>query len=322
MATDTPHDPHDKLFKWTFEVIENAIPELRAVLPPELLAQMDLSTLHVESREFVDAALRASYADLLYTVQLGSKQALIHLLFEHQSSSPKFTLLALLGHQTDVLKTHAHQHPNAYLPIVIPVVLFHSESGWTAGRRMQELFDPELVADPALSPFVPPLNYVLDDISQLSDEALQARALTLTASLSLWAMRDSRARERLLQTFPNWLPTMDELLGQPNGRQAFDTIFYYITEVSKLTTEDFSQVARLATPEVEKAIMTLAEQLRVEGRAEGEAKLLLRQLALKFGALSEPTRTRVTQASEDDLTRWAERILTATSLEQVFEDPQ
>ena len=57
---------------------------------------------------------------------------------------------------------------------------------------------------------------------------------------------------------------------------------------------------------------------RVEGRVEGRAELLVKQLRLKFGELGPETVARVRAGSEQELDRWAERILTAGSLADVF----
>jgi hypothetical protein len=59
-------------------------------------------------------------------------------------------------------------------------------------------------------------------------------------------------------------------------------------------------------------------QGRAEGRAEGEAKLLSKLLTLKFGPLDDATALRLQGASTAELERWAEHILTATSLDEVF----
>jgi hypothetical protein len=55
-----------------------------------------------------------------------------------------------------------------------------------------------------------------------------------------------------------------------------------------------------------------------QGRLEGEAKTLLKQLALRFGPVSEEVEKRVRSAPEAELERWLERVLTAGSLEGVF----
>lgn len=55
-----------------------------------------------------------------------------------------------------------------------------------------------------------------------------------------------------------------------------------------------------------------------KGRAEGEATLLSKLITLKFGPLDDATAGRLRDASTTDLERWAERILTANTLDDVF----
>ena len=76
--------------------------------------------------------------------------------------------------------------------------------------------------------------------------------------------------------------------------------------------------------------MTSAERLKAEGRAEGEAKgraegklggqaeLLLKQLSFRFGELSNDVRAHVTAASLEQLAVYAERVLSAPSLDDVL----
>ncbi len=55
-----------------------------------------------------------------------------------------------------------------------------------------------------------------------------------------------------------------------------------------------------------------------EGRAEGSAALLLRQLERRFGRLPATVRDRVRGATADDLDAWAMAVLDAGSLDAVF----
>ena len=57
---------------------------------------------------------------------------------------------------------------------------------------------------------------------------------------------------------------------------------------------------------------------REEGIGQGEARVLLRQLTLKFGPLPEPVRARIESADADTLLRWSERVLSADQLDEVF----
>ena len=69
-----------------------------------------------------------------------------------------------------------------------------------------------------------------------------------------------------------------------------------------------------------------ARKYFAEGRAEGEAQgrtagereFLEKQLTLKFGQLSPETRDLLQRATGEELTRWAERILSANTLGEIF----
>lgn len=57
-----------------------------------------------------------------------------------------------------------------------------------------------------------------------------------------------------------------------------------------------------------------------EGRQEGEALLLMHLIEKKFGAEAVETyRERVELAQADQLLAWSERILTAGSIEEMFD---
>ncbi|MBI5780746.1 MAG: DUF4351 domain-containing protein [Rhodocyclales bacterium] len=55
-----------------------------------------------------------------------------------------------------------------------------------------------------------------------------------------------------------------------------------------------------------------------KGRLEGEALALQRQLTRRFGPLPEWVQARLRSASAEELETWAERVLDATRLEDVF----
>ena len=58
---------------------------------------------------------------------------------------------------------------------------------------------------------------------------------------------------------------------------------------------------------------------RREGRVEGKAELLKRLMTVKFGALPVSVTGRLASASDGELANWADRMLSATTLESIFE---
>ncbi|RCK78694.1 MAG: putative transposase [Candidatus Ozemobacter sibiricus] len=78
-----------------------------------------------------------------------------------------------------------------------------------------------------------------------------------------------------------------------------------------------------------KTVVEWTRQWRQEGLEEGlekglekgrerMAKAILRLIEQKFGPLNEADRRRILEASEEQLDTWADRILDAATLEQIF----
>ncbi|MFZ0789545.1 MAG: DUF4351 domain-containing protein [Chromatiaceae bacterium] len=93
-----------------------------------------------------------------------------------------------------------------------------------------------------------------------------------------------------------------------NERQRYET--EYPQEAQIMST--FLQRVR---EESEQRGEQLGEQLGVQ---KGEARVLLRQIRLKFGEIPEEVRGRVEQADADTLLTWSERVLTANSIDDLF----
>jgi len=83
-----------------------------------------------------------------------------------------------------------------------------------------------------------------------------------------------------------------------------------VTMVERLLTED-DLLAELDLPYLRK--------IRDEGRQKGEAEMLLRLLQLRFGPLPADVTARVTAADVETLLRWSERVLSAPTLDTVFD---
>ena len=59
---------------------------------------------------------------------------------------------------------------------------------------------------------------------------------------------------------------------------------------------------------------------RKEGRKEGEMIVLERQLTRRFGPLPESFRVRLYSATSEQLEHWADQILDAATIEDVFHE--
>jgi predicted transposase YdaD len=326
-----PGTPHDALFKWTFSHVERAASEFRAIFPPELLAELDLSTLHPVPAEFVDKALSKSYSDQLFEVCVRGEPGFLFVLFEHQSNPDDVMPLRLLGYIVRVLELYVRRQRTKGaailpLPIVIPVVLHHGEQGWTRATRFEHLFSPALIAKPAIATLVPSFGFVLDDLADLTDNALRQRALDAAMRLALWALRDGRS-PRLAQTVAGVLQDIAELLQRPEGKEVFEALFDYIIRVAEeaIAEEVLEEVGKI--PEAKEDVMTLAEKLEARGRAEGRAEKaaadVLTVLDARSKALTAEQRAKI-EACKDLalLDRWLRKAVTLDDASELFSEQQ
>lgn len=304
------------------------------MLPPALLVRLDLTTLAIEAGSYVDSELASSESDLLFSATFGDRKGFIYLLFEHQSSVDPLMAWRLLKYVIRILDRHVQANGGGSgalpLPIVIPVVLHHSSTGWIAPTRLDALFDRELIADPVVATHVPRFEFLLDDISHLTDADLIARAHGLLPTLTLWALRDARNPGKIAKSLGQWALMLRALSCAEGGTQAIAAIFRYLSVVAEdLTPETIHAALADAAPEAKDIVMTtLAERWKAEGRIEGKAEgriegarlVLLSQLELKFGTIGDLERQRIEGATDDDVSRWVKRVLTADSVHDVFAD--
>ncbi len=175
---------HDALFKATFSQVEHAAGEFQAILPPALAACIDFATLTLCPGNFVDPDLRQRYTDLLFSAEIAGKKALLYVLFEHQSSVDPLMLFRLLAYMVRIWEAHLRSEPEAKrLPAIIPVVLHHSNSGWTAKVAFEELLDVDATMLAEIAPYVPHFRCVLDDLGGEREEALRARTMSALGRL-------------------------------------------------------------------------------------------------------------------------------------------
>ncbi|WP_437754936.1 Rpn family recombination-promoting nuclease/putative transposase [Sorangium sp. So ce1389] len=341
--------PHDALFKSTFSQPQHAAGALREALPAALAARIDFASLALQPGSFIDEALAASHSDLLFTARLEQGSRFIYVLFEHQSTMHPLMASRLLAYMARIWQGYLERHPKAtLLPGILPVVLYHGAIAWNAPVSFQDLLDvpPETLA--RMAEHVPQFRFVLDDISDETDEALRARAMTALGRLVLWCFRHSRDFDELLKRLPAWRDVLEEVRRAPSGGAALARLWHYMFSIADPRDPEKVLKALLAAagPEAKEEIVTIADYLREEGRREGrlageregrlageregrlagerEGRLegqrstLLKQLRLRFGELPEPIEARVRAADAAQIEGWTERVLTAPTLDDVL----
>jgi hypothetical protein len=291
----------------------------------------------------VDAQLRGTESDLLFSAQVADRPALIYVLVEHQSEPDRFMPLRLLRYIGRILDAHRRQHPaEQLLPAVIPIVLCHDLKPWPYPCDLASLYDLSAEAKRDLAPFLPDFRFLLDDLAALEITALAARATSALVTVTVFALKRARHADDLLSELLVIAQEFGALEHATVPDEQLAALLQYIWNIAGV---DHAQLLRFtrshAGPKLEGMMKTPAEQCRDEGRAEGRAEGLARGLAegeargeargeakgraeallkliqLKFGVVPSEVSGTIAAASIEQLDHWIARVLNAQSAADV-----
>jgi predicted transposase/invertase (TIGR01784 family) len=312
--------PHDALFKRLFGQPEHARGMLRAIVPPGLAEALDWQTLTLRPGSFVDAALTHQHTDLLYSVTWpDGSEALVYLLFEHQSTPPTEGLMALrlLGYQARIWERWRIDHPKARtLPLIIPIVMYHGVTPWLEPLAFDALLDVPPALRLTVEPHLVRFTYLLHDLSKISDDELREGAMnTALAKLVAMCFKHARTAPDFLQILSRWVNVMREVIAAPNGLEALAQVMRYILEVNERVSPEALQalLEREIGPETKDTIVTAGQQLIEQGIKQGIeqgieqgitrgiVRSLINIYEARFGAMPEDIRA-VVEATHDEPT--------------------
>lgn len=127
----------------------------------------------------------------------------------------------------------------------------------------------------------------------------------------------------LLRNLWRWLDLLAAVRKAPNGLAAMQAILRYVVVTTKRVSEEeiretLQSLAASNEDEMETVADQLEEMFREKGIAMGQRRVLLRQLGRRFGEVPESIVERLNGADEETLDAWADRVLSAKTLDEVF----
>ena len=320
---------HDTFFRETMSHKEVAADFLANYLPAGLLGHVQLETLSITKDTFVDKKQAAHYSDVLYQVKLtGNRPGFVYFLFEHKSYPDRFISLQLLRYMTEIWELYRKQHKDTkILPLIIPIVVYHGKPKGKA-VRLAELID---LPDPCLTAYVPDFDLTFYDFSPETDAAIKGEIWLQLVLHCLQVKNTPEDLDKLVQI----IHLFSILDNEAPELQWMSVIFRYLLQVVDIEPDVLEDlVTQSLSAGKEEMLMTVAERLekrgeakgRMQGLAEGEATgrnaILSRQLSKRFGldTLDIRMQERLRNASPEQLDRWAERILDAKTVDDVFDE--
>ena len=239
--------------------------------------------------------------------------------------------LRSMGYMARIWAAWRAEHGDAAsLPAIVPVVLYHGDRAWDAPVDLADLVDvpPELEA--SLAPLLPSVRIRLLDLSALSDGALRAGALLL--EVALWSFEHVWDPD-FFEGLEQWRDHLEAICRAPTGLQAVEQVIRYWMSAARHVPKDARErLVRALPAPVQEAGMTLADELRREGRVEGHLEgrregevetlrwALESQLQARFGAVPGEAQARIAAAAAPALRRWLLALVSAPTLDAVFRE--
>ena len=308
MTTSLPADHYDSPWK---DMLEHAFPEFMAFFFPSAHAEIDWARGHkfknTELRQVVrDAELGKRFADALVEVSLrDGEHKWIYVHIEVQGD-----------HDSDFAQrmfTYNYRLYDRYnRPIASMAVLADQDPGWKPCH-----FGFEVLGCRHTLEF--PVAKLLECAIDLDDLANHPNPFAIVTAAHLRTRQtrhDPEARYHAKHTLVRLL------YRHGWSRQRILDLFAVLDWMMRLPDgleQRLWQAIESIEGETEMRYVTSVERLATErGMQQGEITLLERLLAKRFAPLPEETRTRLHSASREQLELWAERVLDAKTLDDVF----
>lgn len=254
---------HDQFFRTAMADQRVARDFLMAWLPNDLCQRIDFGQLEIQPRSQINDVRKESAVDVLFKTIIEGHDAYIYLLLEHQSTPDELMPFRMLKYMCNIIDQHLKTQDGKKIPLIYPLVIYHGKRKYPFSTDLNDLVDapPSLIDRYFLKPFQ------LIDLGQIDDETLKQHTWS---GVMEFALKHIFARDIL-----PWLKDIADTLHQldnAGGRDFIAIVLQYLLERGELSDKEafFKLIDTQISHEVGEKIMSLAEQLKKEGRIEGE----------------------------------------------------
>ncbi len=320
---------HDNSYKLLFSHPRMVEDLLRGFVREAWVDELDFATLEKVSASFVSDDLRDREDDVIWRVRWGRDWLYVYLLLEFQSTVDTFMavrMMTYMGLLYQELIRGGKLTATGKLPPVLPIVLYNGNKRWHAAQDIADLIE---VVPGGLAHYRPQLRYLLLDEGACDESGLLPLRNLAAALFRLEKSRQPQDMGAVIGALVDWLKAPE----QTGLRRAFTV---WITRVllrgrmPGVNIPEMNELHEVQTMLAERVIEWTEEWKEQglqqglqrglqQGLQQGELLLLKRQLTRRFGALPSWVEAQLAQADRAQLEQWAEMILDARTLEEMFQ---
>ncbi|MEX2590940.1 MAG: Rpn family recombination-promoting nuclease/putative transposase, partial [Chitinophagales bacterium] len=255
---NTQAQKHDRFVKALFSQPEKARQYFEDSLPENVLKQIDLNSLQVQSGSFIDEKLNNTFSDILFKVRLKDKKesCWLSVLVEHKSRKDRYVTVQI-GHYIFSALLQQIREKKKPAPIV-PVLFYHGAEKWDyhTHRSLYDSFGSEILS------FVPEFDYIFDNLQKRSDREIMALSAKLWSG-SMLLLKYARDEDYLVKNAGAIVTAIEDEEG--NIIRQFIVYFLSLIEQKEKVMDTLSDM-----PEpVKGKALSVYDQLMLEGREKG-----------------------------------------------------
>lgn len=277
------HQPHDKFIKQVLSDKSVVKQYIQQFVPQNIVKKLDFRTLKSLPTSFVDEKLKEHISDIVYQCDLKNKKEeedkiRISFLFEHKSYLPKYPHLQLLRYLTEAWEQDSKE--KRPLTITIPIILYHGKKKW------KSLSFPKYFGflDENFSPFIPDFEYLLTDLSQLSDDKILSLEKGFLVNAFL-VLKHSREKE-YVKEFTNRIYVYGkQYIKTETGMNFLRLIAFYISKTIEFEEDELNLYIEKLSNEVKTITMSTHDMLIKKGIEQGIEQgisKIIKSLIVKF----------------------------------------
>lgn len=172
---------YDEYFSYILSDTESVRDFILNSLPDPVIELLDLESISVSRKSYVDHDIKASRSDVLIRTRVRDRPAIVYVLVEHKSSPERWTVLQLLKYMVRIWEKEvkgrrgkAHREP---LSVIIPIIFYCGLRIWRYPLAFDEYFDTP--AD--LEHFIPDFTPKFTDLTRIPDNRILGNILFQSA---------------------------------------------------------------------------------------------------------------------------------------------
>ena len=220
-------------------------------------------------------------------------------------------------------------HVKGLLPPILPIVLYNGNRTWTAKTDIADLIP---VLPGFLASFTPHLKYHLIAENAYSGTELASLKNLVAAVFRFEQFSEPTSIIELIGLLNDWLEDRPDLKrvfaiwirATLKRKKNYAIVLPEVDDLQEIKVM-FGDRLELWAEGIKAEAKVEGEQVgvqkgKIEGKQEGEMLMLQRLLAKRFGAIPADTVSLISNASVEDIERWADRVFDAKQLSDIFND--